>query len=802
MPLRNEQSTILRILETLKEQNMFLEANTTQKLDNIRSGLLVEVESNNNTGGFAGIGEALIALEKEAQIVKKQQDILRSLQFDRSRVRHDAVRKAHAETFEWIFQRSHSNFSEWLYSGKGIYWIEGKAGSGKSTLMKFLTSHDRTKSSLQSWAGRCKLFNGSHFFWNAGSLLQKSEEGLLRTLLYQVLKECPDLIEMIWGKFENVDCDWSHQNLRNAFEKLSQITLPSEKFCFFIDGLDEYSGEHEDLIYTIQGMVSSPSIKICVSSRPWNVFTDAFGKSEQKLKLEDLTRDDIKKYVQRKLAENDNFKELESTDRLCTSIAEDITRRAQGVFLWVYLVVESLIKGLRNGDNVLELRRRLDRIPDGLEDYFRHMIKTIEEPYRQESIRYFKIAVAALQPLPVLAYKFLEEESRNPSFALEAQMEPLDPDKLMIIYKSMKKRVNARCKDLLEITREHYDPLCPSPSTSEAMYLGYRVDFLHRTVREFFRNTDNALETLGEWRLPDFDTEISLCRGMLALIKGLPFHNNVNRLLNSLFSFVDEFMYHAREIETQYTHKTIIDKSRLLEEFRLLDELDHVTAQFVGIHGFQGPHWSNLRDIPKGEFNEHQQKTFLASAIQAGLLLYTEEHLDSENIRGKRGRPLLDYALRPNIVTPLELPNHVAKADLRMVELLLQKGADPNQKVYIYDNLTVWSLFLLHCHMANKDVLNKALSTFDRPHLSQSEEDLKEFYPVIRLLIEKGADPEVPLVVHGQTTTVQDALVPVLTRQHLLYIHTLLDEKRRSTSGLSNFLKAFSGYVNNALVSS
>jgi hypothetical protein len=43
--------------------------------------------------------------------------------------------------------------THWLSSGNGIYHISGKLGSGKSTLMKFLCEHKRTKAELQNWAG-------------------------------------------------------------------------------------------------------------------------------------------------------------------------------------------------------------------------------------------------------------------------------------------------------------------------------------------------------------------------------------------------------------------------------------------------------------------------------------------------------------------------------------------------------------------------------------------------------------------------------------------------------------------------
>jgi hypothetical protein len=40
-------------------------------------------------------------------------------------------------------------FSEWLSPNKSLFWINGKPGSGKSTLMKFLLEHLRTQELLR-----------------------------------------------------------------------------------------------------------------------------------------------------------------------------------------------------------------------------------------------------------------------------------------------------------------------------------------------------------------------------------------------------------------------------------------------------------------------------------------------------------------------------------------------------------------------------------------------------------------------------------------------------------------------------
>ena len=94
-----------------------------------------------------------------------EQRILNRLSFSDMYGRFEAVDTAHYKTFEWIFEDvvtveesgpdhvARESFVRWLSSGTGIFHIAGKLGSGKSTLMKFLCDHDRTKAELQKWAG-------------------------------------------------------------------------------------------------------------------------------------------------------------------------------------------------------------------------------------------------------------------------------------------------------------------------------------------------------------------------------------------------------------------------------------------------------------------------------------------------------------------------------------------------------------------------------------------------------------------------------------------------------------------------
>jgi hypothetical protein len=108
----------------------------------------------------AGI-EMLSVSDGVEQRVRKsvQMTILRRLGYAEMTNRYEDVVEAHPETFEWAFsvpaeQQAWSDLSGWLKEGSGVYWVSGKAGSGKSTFMKHLVDdkQKRLYQLLRIWA--------------------------------------------------------------------------------------------------------------------------------------------------------------------------------------------------------------------------------------------------------------------------------------------------------------------------------------------------------------------------------------------------------------------------------------------------------------------------------------------------------------------------------------------------------------------------------------------------------------------------------------------------------------------------
>lgn len=467
---------------------------------------------------MAKLGE----LSAEIRRVNGRQQILRSLLFRSIKQRHSAIQDRHKATFDWIFTKQNTTFCDWLEIGNGFFWVKGKAGSGKSTLMKFLASHTTAEAKLRLWSGGRRVIMASHVFWNSGTSMQKSLTGLVQTLLYQILRECPELIDIVcasrWAALSDSALfePWDETGLLESFEILAKQTSLPLKLCFSIDGLDEYTagvkhynGTFTELVQPLKTLATSGFIKICISSRPWPVFNSAFKDDRWMMQLEDLTNDDIRNYVKEELGKDDRFKQLSGSDERCMELPNVIVGRAQGVFLWVYLVINSLKRGLGNDDNFEDLQRRLDELPVDLQKYFEHMLESIEETYWDQATRIFRVVVAAEQALPLFGFEFLDQESADPGFTIKMPVQRKTRSEISTVCERLKTRLNARCRDLLYVADHPREP--------DAIRV--QVDFLHRTVRDFFVDT-GVLDGMIEKRpTKNFDPLQTLCRMMLGLSK-------------------------------------------------------------------------------------------------------------------------------------------------------------------------------------------------------------------------------------------------------------------------------------------
>lgn len=108
--------------------------------------------------GTSRVLHGISSLKAESDQGAMKESLLASLQFDRTNERWSHVRGAeHSKTLDWIMQTEQPEgssgswdiFPHWLQSSDPIYWISGKPGAGKSTLISYTLANHGTTENLR-----------------------------------------------------------------------------------------------------------------------------------------------------------------------------------------------------------------------------------------------------------------------------------------------------------------------------------------------------------------------------------------------------------------------------------------------------------------------------------------------------------------------------------------------------------------------------------------------------------------------------------------------------------------------------
>ncbi|KAK0647132.1 prion-inhibition and propagation-domain-containing protein [Cercophora newfieldiana] len=616
--------------------------------------------------------------------------ILNALWFRRIDDRRQCISPAHSRTLEWALSppaasdSPWADLAEWFRHGSGFYWISGKAGCGKSTLMRHLSEHETVKELLCDWAADSRLITTSFFYYHLGTAEQKTHEGLTRTLLHRVLEVnrpwIPYVLPGMWKEATRSKQD--HQldlptpaETRAAFDKLSQMPA---KMCLFIDGLDEHLGNHQDSISFIKTMISGGNAKVLVSSRPEPDFISAFSRGPM-LRMHDLTKGDIEKYVADHVGSHPHMQSLmrrKSIESRARQIVADLVEKAEGIFLWIVLACRSVLVGLVMGDRIGELEDRVEELPRELGNMFCHMLRKVEDRYRPQGVKYLRICHEAYKSTSIIQAFNSQQDNlvdgipyKLPTASLSILDEyhedlmgcsvlgAISASELDQICQTFAHRINSRCGGLLEIRLRPADEhrktalgkqkyllfeLAVNPQTTYDPILDSEVVFMHRTVAEFLDDT-------SPWNLDGLDFSNNTCHPLVSL--------------SCLWMYTAQFSdpegpYFGSSIEASLFHaaKAASDGG----DFAMIPML----SAFQEI--FQHFGWS---------------ETALTMAAQLGVVEFVRDYFDkhtAESVSERPdGLPLLYHALSYSIHVPSFGKGVYPFGDVLspgMVEYLLQQG--------------------------------------------------------------------------------------------------------------------------------
>ncbi|KAI9650418.1 hypothetical protein NHQ30_000432 [Ciborinia camelliae] len=666
-----------------------------------------------------------------------QRAILETLKYKRMSERRSNIVEAHIGTFDWIFDPHKTRFLHWLREGDGIYWINGKAGSGKSTLMKYLVGHDIVKRALVDWAGTKALFTGNYFFWSAGNEMEKSQKGLLQSLLYDILRSRPSQLPALFpdrwmspnDAGANMDGSWSQNELLDAFELLTKKQAWPAKFFLFIDGVDEFMGDPTEITRLLKAFATSVDVKVLVSSRPWTEIETSLNPiPDQILTLHEFTQNDVKSYIYDLMAEHPGFRDIKM-DKRYSNLIDKISKKAQGVFLWVVFAVREMFKGLTHEDTISELESRLRDVPPELEELFERILNSIEKIYRPQTSQILQMCLAtskSLTPLPLLTFSFLDGEQDNPNYADLGDITPWTNDHMVKELKTLKRRVKARCRDFLQIVPADMSRCFSSDRGFTEPY----VEFLHRTVRDFF--LQHGMQTLlRDWIKYPYNPHLSLCRSFAMQVKVLPVMHPSYNTETWLTKAINRSLYHAARAETSCGPMVSA----------LIEEIDRM----VVCRSCRYKNYDSEERIYYLEPDRFERGWILAEAVQGGVHGYVRQKLRKSPalVNNFYGRfKLLNYVLfapwqrLPRFRCPHNFEdNHDC---ILMLRILLEAGADPNhilrldERFLALEEVTVWSQFLVRYFEPKKRLCSACRES---PVLSRFRAE------ALKLLLNYGADP-------------------------------------------------------------
>ena len=514
---------------------------------------------------------------------KEYQRCLDSLNFANARRRIENVEEAFAETCEWIFDPK-LGFRNWL-KGEDIrtkYWIQGKPGSGKSTLMKFAKDHPLTRNLLDQYHHGHWVV-AAYFFHDRGTEVQKSISGFLREILYQILRQRTQLIPLIYPLFcsnqrssstrsvrleegkedisnqnDEISYNWNPSVLQDALFSIANNSVVDVNICIFVDALDEHDGNHRELLSTLDRLTRLTNnhffrLRLCLAGRQENIFKDAF-RDCPGFSIHELTTGDIRRYTEERIQNVMSGNLTKEGELALSSLIEDVIDKAEGVFLWVRLVNDELIEGLCEGDSVEELKDLLSGIPNELEELYTRTLRRPNRtqpraPAKSKYERYVMFQIVKCCREPFSMYQLLGATL----FLMTGK--GTYPELQRLSWDQMERRLYSRSAGLLD---------APSRCMDDAY-----VQFIHQTVKEYMTTGEGStiiLQDIGDE--PQESGDMFILRYLVYLLT--TFHDD-NRDMDAEEFATRRFAHHARKVEqyeSQSASKVLESAISRLTKFR------------------------------------------------------------------------------------------------------------------------------------------------------------------------------------------------------------------------------------------
>ncbi|PON26759.1 kinesin [Trichoderma gamsii] len=654
---------------------------------------------------------------------KERQECLRSLQFDNTR--YDKITKEHEGSFGWIW--SHDEYKTWSASDTSrLLYIQGKPGSGKSTLMKYFNQNLLLKEPAAQRSIVARFF----YSFRDGEL-QRSHYNMLLSILYEILYQDEGFFyhhcqaEYRAHRHSEPHFKWSYDSLKRTLKSLQDYRT-NKRYYLTIDAIDE--SEEKDrreilgLLFDLCSETKHSVVKIFMASRPVAQLEARRGQFHNFINLDDETRFDIYNYAQSQLHS------LNSTNLLSQATAY-MLQNAQGVFLWVKLISEQLIEAHEEGYSEEEVFELLKRLPTELEDFYCLMLEKMKhnKSSLSHAAKIFRFILFARRPLTVDEVLHVigisnSVDSNTTFIPSDVSFERFIPSSERIILSSG--------GNFLEIKMQNGNKI---------------VQFMHQTVREFFLNPHGPVANSEFWVSDKYAhiniavtciQYLSVCVTNTSLAEEFPDVNNWDTT-----HYRDYCHYLNRRPLAAYalgyigSHVEICEPSSNIE-YATSQLIEHLTEVTAGAYLLESWACSGLR---QGFLSTRNTQGAVAMAFKCEILRYSSIHgLRIATELALLAETVTDFQDKDGR-TPLSLA--AGSGHEAIVKLLLDKGAkvDSNDNngltplswaaINGHRNIVIW----LSEHGASTDQSDN----HGRSPLSWAAD--QNHLDIVKCLVEKGA---------------------------------------------------------------
>ncbi|APA14528.1 hypothetical protein sscle_13g092980 [Sclerotinia sclerotiorum 1980 UF-70] len=224
--------------------------------------------------------------------------------------------------------------------------------------------------------------NTGYFLLEANPIVGSSR--LFRTLFLQLFDQdnnskatFQDIYRKRWietGK-SNIQFIWHQTELRDSFEKLVLDCSRRHKTTILVDAIDECRDQdRDDLIRFFHSLKGQSQLR---SERPAIFFTcrlysDGPIDADFQIRLEEETRDDIPKFITQELRLPDE------TERAKDNLKELLQTKANGLFLWLFLIIRQIHKMSNKGLSIKMIESKISECPKELDGLYEDLLKNIE----------------------------------------------------------------------------------------------------------------------------------------------------------------------------------------------------------------------------------------------------------------------------------------------------------------------------------------------------------------------------------------------------------------------------------------